>query len=34
LDARTSSSGDIVYYGRPEVDGRSSSSGDIYRGGS
>lgn len=33
LDAVTSSSGDINYYGNPDVDERSTSSGDIRRVG-
>jgi len=33
LDAQTSSSGDIYYYGNPDVDEHSSSSGDIRRVG-
>jgi hypothetical protein len=32
LYARTSSSGDIIYYGRPKVDSDESSSGDVTRG--
>jgi len=31
LKARSSSSGDVIYYGSPEIDARTSSSGDIVQ---
>lgn len=33
LEATTSSSGDVYYYGSPEVDSREKSSGDVKRAG-